>query len=174
MVTRATARKYRLTSIDDLARSSPKLRLGAVAGFDTRADGLPLLQRRYGLQFSSTRTYDPGLRYRALVDRKIDVAYGFETDGQIARNKLVVLRDSREIWPPYFAVPVVRSQRFRGAGGSELRATLDRVSQSLDAQTMRRLNSQVDEQGRDVENVAHDYLVSSGLAAELKAKRTRR
>ena len=48
-VTHATAQKYHLTSIGDLASVASKLTLGAPAQFKTRPDGVPALKSVYGV-----------------------------------------------------------------------------------------------------------------------------
>ena len=157
VVSQAAADKYRLASISDLARVSSQLRFAAVPGFDTREDGLPLLAKRYGIKFSSVTSYDPGLKYQALADGKVDAAYGFETDGQISRLKLVALTDDRHVWPPYHVVPIVSSQ-FLHKAGAPFAATLNMVSSMLDANTMRTLNDQVDSGHHDPADVARAFL----------------
>ena len=47
-----------------------------------------------GFHFAETRTYDIALKYRALLDGKADVATAFTTDGAIATNDLLVLRET--------------------------------------------------------------------------------
>src|SRR5579871_5531020 len=52
-VTKATATKYNLSSIADLAPVASKLIFGAPAAFQTRADGIPALQSVYGVKFGT-------------------------------------------------------------------------------------------------------------------------
>jgi len=162
-VSRATAKRYHLETLSDLAKVSGKLSFGAIPGFDTRADGLPHLKKVYGITFGDVRTYQNGLKYQALQDGKIDAVYGFETDGQIATNKLVVLRDDRAAWPPYNAAPMVSSKFAKGSGAA-FAPTIDSVTRLLDAKTMRTLNAQVDRDGREPTDVARDFLKEHGLA----------
>ncbi|MCZ4496320.1 MAG: hypothetical protein JWM25_903, partial [Thermoleophilia bacterium] len=156
-VTRATATKYELETLSDLAKVSGKLRFGAIPGFDTRADGLPLLKRAYGLQFQDVSTLENGIKYKSLDDGKVDAVYGFETDGQISESKLVVLRDDRAVWPPYHSAPMV-SKAFAAKAGPAFAATVNSVSSLLDADTMRDLNRQVDQGGMEPADVAKAFL----------------
>lgn len=162
VVTKATADRLHLSSLSDLARVSGEINFGAVPGFDTRADGIPLLARTYGMHFASTRSFENGLKYRALLDGRIDAVYGFETDGQIARSKLVTLRDDRGAWPPYHAVPVVARKVMSGAGPA-FAPTVNSVSALLDTATMQRLNDQVDHDKLDPADVARAFLHRHGL-----------
>src|SRR5215213_7932159 len=54
-VRRETATRYALETFSDLARVAPQLRAGFTADFIGRADGLPGLQRTYGLRFRDVR-----------------------------------------------------------------------------------------------------------------------
>src|SRR4051794_13381602 len=53
VVTKETAAKYNLTSIADLAAVANKLTLGAPPEFQTRADGVPGLQKSYNVKFKT-------------------------------------------------------------------------------------------------------------------------
>lgn len=161
-VTKQTAARYHLETLSDLAQVADKLRFAAIPGFDTRADGLPHLKDVYGLQFREVRTYENGLKYQALQDGKVDAVYGFETDGQLAGDDVVVLRDDRAAWPPYHAVPLLGARRAQDAGPA-LAATIDSVSRLLDADTMRELNAQVDQQHKEPADVARAFLKAHHL-----------
>ena len=50
-----------------------------------------------------------GLRYWGLESGDGDVGVGFTTDGQLASDQLVVMKDPKQIWPFYYPAPVVRS-----------------------------------------------------------------
>lgn len=167
VVTQKTANRLKLKSISDLARHSSRMRFGAIPGFATRPDGLPLLKKHYGLEFAKIRSFENGLKYQALKDGSIDAVYGFETDGQIHESGLVVLRDNRSIWPTYQAVPIVRTTTLKKAGPA-LSATLNAVSSSLDAKTMQRLNNQVDAGKRNPKDVAREYLKEHGFIKQIR------
>ena len=86
---------------------------------------------------------------------------GDSTDGRIAALDLVALVDDRRYFPPYEAVPLARAEALRLHPG--LRPALDRLAGRLDAETMRRLNSQVDGLKRSPAEVAREFLRSEGL-----------
>jgi len=163
VVTKATAKRLRLETLSDLAEVSGSLKFGAIPGFDTREDGIPLLRRVYGMRFGSVKSYENGIKYGELLKGGIDAVYGFETDGAIAANDLVALRDDKAAWPAYQAAPIV-SAKLAKAAGADLAATLDNLAGQLDAQTMRRLNQQVDGDKREPADVARDFLRRRGLA----------
>jgi osmoprotectant transport system permease protein len=163
VMARATAEQHGVETLSDLATIASELRFAAIPGFESREDGLPLLKERYGIEFGDVRTYENALKYRALVDGKVDAVYGFETDGQIAANDLVLLRDDKAVWPPYHAAPIVSSDIAK-RGGKDLAATLDAVTALLDTKTMQQLNYQVETKGKDPEDVAQAFLRKHDLA----------
>jgi osmoprotectant transport system substrate-binding protein len=162
VVTKQTAERLHLTTLSDLAQVSGDLRFGAIPGFDTREDGIPLLKQVYGMRFGKVQTLENGIKYKSLLGGSIDAVYGFETDGPIATNGLVVLRDDKAAWPAYQVSPIV-SKAFAAMVGPDFAATLDYVSSQLDAKTMAKLNAQVDEEKRDPADVARDFLHARGL-----------
>ncbi len=124
--------------------------------FQQRADGFPALERTYGLAFRDVRTMDLGLLYRALAERKADLAVGSATDAQIDTLALVMLTDDRHAFPPYEAVPVVRRatlEQFPGLGD-----VLAGLAGKISATTMRRLNRAVDGDHRSPAEVVREFL----------------
>lgn len=124
--------------------------------FQQRADGLPALERIYGLAFTDVRTMDLGLLYRALADRQADLVVGSATDAPIAAQGLVVLADDRHAFAPYEAAPVVRRAALERHPG--LGAALERLAGRIDADTMRRMNLAVDHDRRPPAEVAAKLL----------------
>ncbi|PYR68112.1 MAG: glycine/betaine ABC transporter substrate-binding protein, partial [Acidobacteria bacterium] len=52
---------------------------------------------------------DLDLVYRALATKQVDVIAGDATSGLIKALYLSILQDNRAYFPPYYAVPVVRT-----------------------------------------------------------------
>ena len=78
--------------------------------FLQRDDGYPGLVKAYGLQFGQQpRAMDLSLIYRALAEGEVDVIAGDATSAQIDALDLTTLEDNRRYFPPYDAVPVVRT-----------------------------------------------------------------
>lgn len=162
-VTRATASKYDLRTLSDLARESPHLTAGFTADFIGRSDGLIGLSRVYGLRPRAVRPLAPAVKYQALASGAVDVIDGYSTDGLLARYDLVTLIDDRHFFPPYEAAALVSGKldsQMPGAVGA-----LALLSGRLDESIMRRLNRRVEVEGEDVRVVAADELKSLGLIA---------
>lgn len=155
--TRAAAAREHLATLSDVARAAPRLRLATIQEFLARPDGLPGLQRFYGgFNFRDVRTYDIALKYRALLDGKADVATAFTTDGTIATQSLIVLRDDRRFWPAYNIAPVVRAAALRAHPA--LRDILDAVSPRITDGAARAMNDAVENRQQDPADVAAEFL----------------
>ncbi len=148
VVRKADADSSGLETISDLAGVAGEMTAGFGPEFMAREDGYPGLRRTYGLDFGRIRQMDLGLMYRALAERKIDVAVANSTDGRIEAMELVVLTDDRRYFPPYEAAPVARREALERHPG--LAEALDALGGALDARAMRELNHQVDVTGRDL------------------------
>lgn len=161
LVTAELARAHGLEAISDLATIAPERVMGFSAEFHERADGFPALRDTYGLDFADTAEMDLGLLYRALREGRIDVAAGNSTDGRIPAFDLVMLRDDRGFFPPYDAAPVLRRDLVERH--PEVAAVIGRLSGRIDAEAMRNMNRQVDQQQRSAASVAADFLQREGL-----------
>ncbi|MDQ3208414.1 MAG: hypothetical protein M3Q37_07370, partial [Gemmatimonadota bacterium] len=159
-VRRETARKLGLATLSDLARVSRTLRAGLTPDFIGRPDGLPGLEKAYGLRFGSVRALLPAVKYQALAAGQVDVIDGYSTDGFIARYDLVVLNDDQHFFPPYEAAALV-SPGFQRELPAAV-AALAELSGMLTETDMRRLNRRIEVDGIPVPRVAAAALLSLG------------
>jgi osmoprotectant transport system substrate-binding protein len=164
VVTAATAARYRLRSIADLARVAPGLVFGGPPECPGRAYCLPGLKRAYGLRFKAFIPLDAGgpLTLQALEAGYIDVALLFSTDPSIVARHLVTLTDDRGLQPAENITPLLRRDvvaRF----GPRLVAVLNRVSARLDTSSLRALDAQVELAGQNPRLVAGSWLRARGL-----------
>jgi osmoprotectant transport system substrate-binding protein len=151
------ARRERVRTLSQLAAVAPHLRMGVGYEFMERPDGYKGLVSAYGLKFAETpRVMDLGLLYRALESRQVDVAVGSNTDGLISALGLVVLEDDKHYFPPYEAVPVVRSETLDRY--PRVREVLLRLQGRISAGEMRRLNYAVDGEKKDAAEVVKEFL----------------
>lgn len=160
--THEVAARERIATLSDLAPKASSLRLATIQEFLARADGLPGLQRTYGgFHFAQVRTYDIALKYEALLDGRADVASAFTTDGAIATDKLVVLRDDRRLWSPYNVAPVVRQQTL--AQNAKIAIVLDAVSPRITDAAAQRMNAAVESDHKDPADVAAAFLAGKDV-----------
>jgi len=167
VVTAATAARYRLRSIADLARAAPRLVFGGPSECPARAYCLPGLQRAYGVRFKAFIPLDAGgpLTLQALEAGNIDVALLFTTDPAIAARHLVILADDRGLQPAENITPLVRRDvivRY----GPRLVALLNTISALLDTGTLRALDAQVELDGQGPRPAARSWLRVHGLIPE--------
>jgi osmoprotectant transport system substrate-binding protein len=158
VVTAATAARYRLKSIADLARVRG-LVFGGPAECPGRAYCLPGLKQAYGLRFKAFVPLDAGgpLTRQALQAGYIGAALLFTTDPSIRARHLVVLADDRGLQPAENITPLVRRDVI-ARYGPHLVAVLNRVSALLDTGTLRALNARVELTGRTPRLVAASWL----------------
>lgn len=155
-VRKDTAEEYGLKTYSDLARESSKLVLSSTIEFTNREDGLLGLQKLYGMDFETVTPLNAGLRYTSLDSKNSDVIDAFSTDGLLVAFDLTVLEDDKGLFPPYYAVPIVRTEIIEKY--PELEDVLNLLSGRIDDETMRQLNFKVDEEQQDPRKVAEDYL----------------
>jgi osmoprotectant transport system substrate-binding protein len=172
VVTAATAARYHLRSVADLAGVASRLVFGGPPECPGRAYCLPGLKRIYGLHFREFVPLDAGgpLTLQALEAGNIDVALLFSTDPGIGARHLVVLADDRGLQPAENVTPLLRGDvaaRF----GARLIAVLNMVSARLDTGSLRALDAQVELGGQDPDRVAGDWLREQHLAPERGAVR---
>jgi len=156
------AQRLHLRNMSDLAPIAPKWRAGVGYEFLERPDGFPGWSTHYALHFAAPpNVMDLGLLYRALLDHQVDIVAGNSTDGLIDSLHLVALEDDRHYFPPYDAVPIVRRAALEKF--PQLRQALADLSGKLTAAEMRRLNSQVDADQRDVATVVRAFRGTKNL-----------
>jgi len=166
VVTAATAARYQLRTISDLARAAPRLVFGGPPECPERAYCLPGLRLVYGLRFREFVPLDAGgpLTRQALAAGDISVALLFTTDPTIAAQHLVVLADNHGLQPAENVVPVL-GRATAGRYGPGLLATLDAVSARLSTATLASLDALVQLDGRAPRAVAENWLRAEGLLA---------
>ena len=110
VVTAATAARYGLRSVADLARVAPRLAFGGPPECPEGVYCLLGLKQVYGLRFRVFVPLDAGgpLTLQALEAGDIGVALLFSTDPAITADHLVVLADDRGLQPAENVVPLVR------------------------------------------------------------------
>jgi glycine betaine/choline ABC-type transport system substrate-binding protein len=148
-----------LRTVDDLKAVAPRWTGGFGYEFLQRDDGYPGLVRSYGLRFASQpRAMDLSLIYRALADGQVDVIAGDATSAQIKAFDLVALEDNRHYFPPYDAVPIVRSATLlrQPAVGRALARLAGKVTDD----DMRALNAAVDLDHQDVRTAVEKFLAT--------------
>jgi osmoprotectant transport system permease protein len=162
MLVRASdARALGLRTIEDLHTVQDRWTPGFGYEFLQRDDGYPGLARTYNLNFANQpRAMDLTLSYRALADGEVDLIAGDATSALIDALDLAPLADSRRYFPPYGAVPIVRTAALlqKPAIGRALARLAGRITDA----DMRALNAAVDVQHQDVPAAVRHFLARIG------------
>lgn len=160
-VTKETADRYNLSKVSDLAAVSDQLTIGSTLEFLNREDGIIGLERHYGFSFGEEIGINGANKYLALDNGETDVTDAFSTDGLLKKFDLVLLEDDGNFFPPYYAVPILRSGLLEEF--PEIQPVLDELGEILDNETMIGLNYRVDELQQQPRQVARDFLLEKGL-----------
>ncbi len=164
-VSEATAKKWNLKSIADLAAHSPEVKFGAPSEFLNRTEGLPGLKAKYGLdvpQNNFVAISDGGgpATVRALVDGTVTAADIFSTSPAIKANNLVVLEDPKNNFLAANVVPLVSSQK----KSDEMKTVLDAVSAKLTTEDLIELNTATEgNAGIDPDEAARKWVQDNGF-----------
>ncbi len=164
VVTGATATRYRLRTVSDLAGLASRLVFGGPPECAERPDCLPGLHRVYGLRFRAFAALDAGgpLTRQALEAGDIGVALLFTTDPAIGAQHLVALADNLDLQSAENVIPVLRRATVTEYGPGLL-AALNAVSARLSTQVLMALNAQVELGGYAPAIVAGRWLRDQGL-----------
>jgi osmoprotectant transport system substrate-binding protein len=161
-VTQETADKLALENISDLAEHDQDLVLYGSPECRQRLDCLLGLQEVYGLDFKRFVPIDLAQRHEVLENGRADVSIVFTTDPQIARNKEVLLKDDKGMFPPYNSTLIMKDETAQEAG-ADLPKTIELLQKELTAENMQELNARVDLDKEDPADVARQYLTETGL-----------
>ena len=164
-VTSETAQRWNLKTIGDLARYSPEVKFGGPSEFISRAEGLPGLKAKYGLDvppanFVSISDGDGPATVRALVDGTVTAADIFSTSPAIPQNKLVVLEDPKNNFLAANVVPLVASQKM----SNQLKSVLNAVSAKLTTEALIEMNTATSGNGgMDPDEAAQKWVQDNGF-----------
>lgn len=156
------ATQYKIKTLSDLAPLSSQWKAGFGYEFLARQDGFPGLAKTYGLKFAEApKEMDLGIMYRALADQQVDLVAGNSTDGLIPKLKLVILKDDKQYFPPYEAVPVFNIKTLQQY--PKVQPILLKLAHQVSAEEMQQLNYEVDSQSKTAREAVHSFLRSKNL-----------
>lgn len=155
----------KLSEVKDLL-ASPKGKdatLCVESEFANRPDGLPGLQKTYGLRFAKNRTkrLDTGLIYSQTGNGTCTFGEVFTTDGRVENLDLLTLEDDKKFFPIYQAALNIRTDALQKH--PQIEEVMQPVAEKLTTKTMQRLNARVDIEGVLPDKVAREWLEAEGL-----------
>ncbi|WP_093772629.1 glycine betaine ABC transporter substrate-binding protein [Streptomyces sp. yr375] len=163
----ANHKKYRTTTLSQVAalsKSNPSAVTLCVEGeFANRADGLPGMERAYGMNVASSRItqMDTGIIYTQAAKGSCTYGEVYTTDGRIKSMNLVVMDDDKDFFPNYNAAPVVNSKALKR--WPAIAGLLDPITKKLDNTVAQELNAKVDVEGEDPHQVALEWMKDEGF-----------
>jgi osmoprotectant transport system substrate-binding protein len=160
VVTKDTADKWSLKTIDDLVPHCGESVFGGAPEFKTRPDGIPGIKSKYNCTFKSFSSLEPGaITTKALLDGTVQAADIFTTDSAISANDLVVLEDPKNNFAAQNVVPLINKDKASGT----VKDALNAISAKLDTDTLLDLNAKLNAPDKpDYADVAKEWLDSMG------------
>lgn len=167
-VRRDVAEAHDLETLDDLAaylEDGGEFKFAASAEFVESEQALPAFQQAYGFELSEDQLLvlsggNTAATMRAAAEQTsgVNAAMTYGTDGGLNALGLVVLEDSRGVQPVYQPAPVVRESVLETYPAID--GLLEGVFNTLDLETLQKLNADVAVNGMSPNKVAGDYLDS--------------
>ncbi len=164
VVTKATADKYKLTKLSDLAPVGNQLVLGGPPECPQRPFCQVGLQKTYGITFKDFKSLDAGgpLTAAALDGGQIQVGLMFTSDATITVKGYVLLDDDKHLQLSDNVAPVVRNDLLAKVG-PDFTTTVNGVSAKLTTTNLTDMNKQVGVDKKDAKDVAAAFLKAQGL-----------
>jgi osmoprotectant transport system substrate-binding protein len=161
-VTAATAARYHLKSIADLAPYAKGITFGGPPEFRTRTDGLSGLKASYGLTFKGFDPLDTSgpITLSALAGGRVQAADVFTTTPQIIADKLVTLADPKFNFAAQNVIPLI----YKPALTPTIESTLNAVSAKLTTQALLAMDTAAIVGKQNYTTVAQHFLQSNGLS----------
>ena len=156
------AKRHGLRTIADLRKLKGKVKVAALAEFDTRFEGMKGLRDLYRLRNLEVVAVEGSDRYSVLDSGDADVASVFTSEGQLAGDDYVVLDDPLQLFASGHVAPVVNDEVLE-THGRGLPAAIDAVTGVLTTTAMREMNAAVDLDKRAPATVAAEFLSARGL-----------
>ncbi|MEV8634012.1 ABC transporter substrate-binding protein [Streptosporangium sp. NPDC051023] len=156
-VTRETAQKNGLTTIEDLVKVAKGYSIGGPPEFQSRQE--KNFKDTYGLEFKEWKKTGDATA-DAIKDGTVQVGNVFTTDPKIVINGLISLQDNKNAFAADNVVPLVN----KAAANDTVKTTLNVVSAKLDTPGLLALMKRVAIDKDDAATVAKDWLTQNGLA----------
>lgn len=128
--------------------------------FKNRDDGLPGLEKAYGMKFGTVVELDLGLIY-TQVGKQCNFGEVFSTDGRILANNLTVLDDDKKFFVDYNAALTMRQETLDKYPA--IATVMAPVSKALTNEAITKMNAAVDVDGKKDSDVAMEWLKDNNL-----------
>lgn len=169
-VTQEIQEEYGLKTLSDMKKVPVEERTYCIESeFENRSDGLDGMLKTYGLERGADngvpeenlQIYQTGAIYDATANGECTFGEVFTTDGRIVALDLVVLEDDKLFFPNYNVSLVVDDSVLEEH--PQIEELFAPVTEKLTNEVLLELNAQIDVEGRDPADVAHDWLRDEGF-----------
>ncbi|MFO7929161.1 MAG: glycine betaine ABC transporter substrate-binding protein [Candidatus Humimicrobiaceae bacterium] len=161
------AEENNIKTIADQKGYAKDMSIGTDPEFATRADGLPQVEKVYGITFGNTEQMEPTLMYEAIKNDQVDAISGYTTDTRIDRFGLVFLEDNKNALIPYDAIIIMREET---AENRDILQALKKLEDKIDTAKMRELNYLYDVEQQEAKDIARNFLVEEDLIEKIGGK----
>lgn len=136
---------------------------GGPPEFKTRTDGIPGLEKNYGVTFGKYTVTDTGgpVTVNALKRGQIDAADLFTTDPAIEANDFVILEDPKSNFAAQNIVPIV--SKAKATDG--VKQVLNGISPKLTTDGIGKMLGEINDDKKDPADVAKEFLSENSLDA---------
>lgn len=160
-VSKEIGETYQLKNISDIKVIQESIKAGFTLEFNDREDGYLGIQKLYGITLSHIKTMEPKLRYQAMNSGDIQLLDAYSTDSEIRQYNLTVLVDDQQLFPPYQGAPLVRAETLEKH--PEIEQALNKLANQITDDEIREMNYQVNVEGKNIEDVAREFLENAGM-----------
>jgi glycine betaine/choline ABC-type transport system substrate-binding protein len=154
-------RAAKVSTLGEAAEVTDGWKVGVSYDFQQRADGLPMLAAYRLPMLASVRSLEPNLVFKTAEQGQVTLIAANATDAPLELKEWKVLRDDKNVFPPYQACLLVKQDVL--AAEPRLKGALAELSGKFTTEKMRQLNAQVELYHRPVAEVAAMFLAQAGL-----------
>ncbi len=136
---------------------------GGPPEFKTRADGIPGLEKNYGVTFGKYKVTDAGgpVTVNNLKQGQVDAVDLFTTDPAIEANDFVILEDPKSNFAAQNIVPIINKEKATDG----VKEVLNGIQAKLSTDGLGTLIGEVANDKKDPADVAKGWLTDNGLDA---------
>lgn len=160
VVTKAFADKWKISTIEDLAKVTTKLTLGGNSEGENRPNGPKGLKSTYGIDVGFTPIEDGGgpLTVKALKDDAIQLAIIYTADPSITENDLVSLKDTKGLFLASHVVPLASKNVDEAAA-----AVINKISKAMTPEDLIALNTRSVKEELPAATIAKEWLAEKKI-----------
>lgn len=159
-VTKEFAERWGVETIDDLAKVTEPMTMGANSEAEERPNGPKGLKETYGVDVGFTPIEDSGgpLTVKALNDGSIQLAIIYTADSTIAQNKLVSIKDTKGLFLASHVVPLASDNVDQGAED-----VINKVSAAMQPEDLLNMNRRSVADQLPASEIAREWLRKADL-----------